>query len=233
MRLKCSCIVSFVYLATGIICAQLPLRPTSSQAGPGSRIRTLKSKDHDHSVRIIEQDDYVCDARVKQWTGWLDIGPKHLFFWFFESRSSPADDPLLLWLNGGPGESSLYGLFQENGPCLINQHGNGSVHNPSGWDANANLLYVDQPVTTGYSYVDHEYEDIPNNSTEAAVDMHAFLQIFTSEVFPNLRGRDLHVSGKQYAVCLSSRMFDMNVYADTLDSGSLSTCIRIAHCNGE
>lgn len=194
------CALFLIYVTSGVLCAQIPLRPPSEPSA-GNRNRTFRSKEHTYSVRLIEQDDDICDARVKQYTGWLDTGTKHLFFWFFESRNSPEDDPLLLWLNGGPGESSLLGLFQENGPCRINGHGNGTLHNEFGWNSHANLLYVDQPVSVGFSYVDHEYEDIPDNNIDAAVDMHVFLQIFTSEIFPALKNRDLHIAGKQYAVC--------------------------------
>jgi cathepsin A (carboxypeptidase C) len=154
----------------------------------------------DHQIRIRDQqDDSICDARSKQYTGWLDVGSKHLFFWFFESRSSPSEDPLLLWLTGGPGGSSMLGMLQELGPCLINEHGNGTVHNKYGWSKGANLLFVDQPAGVGFSYVD-EGEHVPANSFVAAEDLHHFLQMFTAVVFPDLEGRDFHISGESYGV---------------------------------
>lgn len=52
----------------------------------------------------------------KKISGYLDVGSdKHFFFWFFESRHKPKKDPVVLWLNGGPGCSSLTGLFMELG----------------------------------------------------------------------------------------------------------------------
>ena len=57
----------------------------------------------------------VCETTpgVNSYSGYIDLAPDaHTFFWFFEARSNPADAPLTLWLNGGPGSDSLIGLFQ-------------------------------------------------------------------------------------------------------------------------
>lgn len=78
-----------------------------------------------HSIRIKEQDDTLCDAGSKQYTGWLDFNGKHLFFCrystdntmtadangkgYFDSLNDPLTDPLTLWLTGGPGVSSMVG----------------------------------------------------------------------------------------------------------------------------
>lgn len=151
-----------------------------------------------HAIRIRRQDDRLCDARVDQYTGWLDVGAKHLFFWFFASASAtPDEDPLVLWQTGGPGGSSMLGMLEELGPCLINAHGNGTTHNPYGWNAAAHLLFVDQPAGVGFSYLDPG-EPVPATSPGAAVDLHVFLQIFTSQVFPALQGRAFHIAGESY-----------------------------------
>lgn len=66
---------------------------------------------------------------------------------------------MVLWLTGGPGCSSEVALFGENGPCSVTADGNGTVRNPSAWNQHANLLYVDQPAGTGFSYglgLDHD-----------------------------------------------------------------------------
>ncbi|KAA8646896.1 putative carboxypeptidase Y [Aspergillus tanneri] len=154
----------------------------------------------DYSVHIKRQNDSICAAGSPQYTGWLDIGHKHLFFWYFESQNDPANDPLTLWMTGGPGDSSMLGLFQEVGPCLVNEHGNGTYYNPWGWSRNSSLLFVDQPVDVGFSFVDEGHEnEIPRDSQEAAVDMHRFLQLFISDVFPHKLDAPVHLSGESYA----------------------------------
>ncbi|XP_038715546.1 serine carboxypeptidase-like 1 [Tripterygium wilfordii] len=94
-------------------------------------------------------------------TGYVGVGEAEdvqLFYYFVESDGNPKEDPLLLWLTGGPGCSALSGLVYEIGPINfeINVEYNGSlpslVLNPSSWTKVSNIIFVDSPVGTGFSY---------------------------------------------------------------------------------
>jgi cathepsin A (carboxypeptidase C) len=95
---------AFVLLAataTSAYASQVPFQVTPEVEA--FQIYQSQYSEH-HSIRIKQQqNDTLCNAHSKQYTGWLDVGSKHLFFWYFESQSKPSEDPLLLWLTGGPG----------------------------------------------------------------------------------------------------------------------------------
>ncbi|KAL1946614.1 hypothetical protein VTO73DRAFT_14718 [Trametes versicolor] len=151
-----------------------------------------------HRVRIKQTE--FCDPTVNVYTGYLDVddGAKHLFFYFFESRRDPANDDVMMWINGGPGCSSSMGLLMELGPCSIdtqNKSTNGTVWNPYSWNAEANIFFLDQPVGVGFSYAD--FGETVETTEDAAKNIHAFLTIFF-ETFSDFKGRPLHLSGESY-----------------------------------
>ncbi|KAJ3090220.1 hypothetical protein HK102_004381 [Quaeritorhiza haematococci] len=150
-----------------------------------------------HAIRVREEVK-LCDPDVKQMIGYLDVDEtKHFFFWFFESRSKPKSDPFILWLNGGPGCSSMTGLLMELGPCRVNPKGENTTYNPESWNSNANIVFLDQPVNAGFSYTDDDSKGV-STTVDAATDVYAFLQIFFS-TYKQYAKLDFHVTGESYA----------------------------------
>ncbi|KAF9557182.1 hypothetical protein CPC08DRAFT_57845 [Agrocybe pediades] len=147
-----------------------------------------------YNLRVTEPK--LCDPSVKQYSGYLDVADdKHLFFWFFESRTAPAEAPLILWLNGGPGCSSSTGLLFELGPCSIANEGHNTTHNPYSWNKNANIIFLDQPVNVGYSYADDG--TTVSTSPVAGKDVYAFLELFLNR-FPKYSKAPFHLAAESY-----------------------------------
>ncbi|KAF8824172.1 hypothetical protein HHX47_DHR9000060 [Lentinula edodes] len=161
-----------------------------------------------HSVRIKKSD--FCDSTVNAYTGYIDIEARHLFFYFFESRSDPDKDDVIFWTNGGPGCSSSLGLFMELGPCRVLDD-NGPKFHPESWNTNANVFFIDQPIGVGFSYA--EYGESVSTTEEAAKDVAAFVAIFF-ENFSKFKGRGFHMAGESYGgrylPLFASAVFDQN-----------------------
>jgi cathepsin A (carboxypeptidase C) len=117
----------------------------------------------------------------------------NLYIGFFESRNDPANDPVVLWLNGGPGCSSLTGLFLELGPSSVNKKIE-LVYNPYSWNSNASVIFLDQPVNVGYSYSGTSV----SNTVAAGKDVYALLTLFFKQ-FPEYATQDFHIAGESYA----------------------------------
>ncbi|KAJ7505935.1 alpha/beta-hydrolase [Mycena galericulata] len=124
-----------------------------------------------------------------------------LFFWAFEktngSLTGPANDtdPWIIWLNGGPGSSSMIGLMTENGPLHVT--GNYSiVRNNFSWNNLADTFWIDQPVGTGYATSDADGY-VPDED-QMGLDFVQFLSNIV-KIFPSLAKRPLHLTGESYA----------------------------------
>lgn len=128
---------------------------------------------------------------VRQSAGYVDVaeGKNSLFYWYFESRNNPKADPVVLWLNGGPGCSSLKGALWLNGPSTVTKD-NELKHNPYSWNNNSNIIFLDEPGGAGFSTVT---EDV-STTREAANQVYEFLDIFFT-IHPELQGKPLHVAG--------------------------------------
>ncbi|KAI0254935.1 carboxypeptidase S1 [Lactifluus subvellereus] len=117
-----------------------------------------------------------------------------MFFWFFEARNNPSTAPLALWLAGGPGCSSMIGLFLENGPCTFNNiSGLTPALNPYSWNNAANMLYIDQPIGTGFSFG----TDDATSTVTAAPFVWKFLQAFCTQ-FPAYKNRNFGLFTESY-----------------------------------
>lgn len=136
----------------------------------------------------------------RQLAGYLPVedgGGAYIYFWFIESRSAqPSNDPIVIWLNGGPGSSSFLGLFAENGPYKIEADLRLS-DNEFGWNQNAAYLMIDQPAGTGLSLVTDE-GTYAKTEDEASAQLYRGLQAFY-EWWPEYRERDLYLFGESFA----------------------------------
>merc|ERR1719335_1436109 len=142
----------------------------------------------------IQSPSGLCDSSVKQHSGYMTFGEKkkQYFFWMFESRNNPANDPTVMWLTGGPGCSSMTGLLFENGPCKVSADGESTTVNQYSWNAKANVMWVDQPPGTGFSKGswDHDEDGV-------AEDMYQFLQVLF-KAMPQYN-KKFFVTGESYA----------------------------------
>lgn len=142
------------------------------------------------------------NTSFKYYSGYLKLTETKFFhYMFFESnQTSNLTDPVVLWLNGGPGCSSLLGAFQENGPFLfnINKTGLQPEVNPYSWNNFSNVLYIESPAGVGFSNDTNATIASNSNDLQTAHDnLAAVLAWF--ERFPAYRNNEFYVTGESYA----------------------------------
>ncbi|KAL4868182.1 pheromone-processing carboxypeptidase kex1 [Aspergillus spectabilis] len=135
---------------------------------------------------------------LKMHAGHIEVDAEHnghLFFWHYQNRHIANRQRTIIWLNGGPGCSSMDGALMEVGPYRLKDNQT-LEYNEGSWDEFANLLFVDQPVGTGFSFANtnsylHELD-------EMATQFVTFLENWF-DLFPEYERDDIYFAGESYA----------------------------------
>ena len=142
------------------------------------------------------------DYAHRIYSGYLQISwPDKKFHYMYaerynslwRSQHDPANDPFILWLNGGPGCSSMLGFLYENGPFIFTQNTTNLTINPHSWNQYANVMYLESPASVGFSTYGSDY-DLQYNDTTTAEDNLKALQLFFLK-FPSLKRSDFYITG--------------------------------------
>lgn len=139
-------------------------------------------------------------ANVKSYAGYLTVNKKYnsnLFFWFFPAfKADPGKAPVLLWLQGGPGGTSMFGLFVEHGPYVVFKNLTVGFREYA-WTTRYSVLYIDNPVGTGFSFTDDD-RGYAQNQDDVGRDLYSALTQFF-QIFPEYQSNDFYATGESYA----------------------------------
>ncbi|RAL37720.1 unnamed protein product [Cuscuta campestris] len=156
-------------------------------------------------------------VEFSQFSGYVTVDEDHgraLFYWLTEATTDPDHKPLVLWLNGGPGCSSVaYGASEEIGPFRINKTGSSLYLNRFSWNKLANILFLESPAGVGFSYTNTSSDLTHSGDNRTAHDALNFLIRWMSR-FPQYQHREFYIAGESYAghyvPQLANKIFDYN-----------------------
>ncbi|XP_041995846.1 serine carboxypeptidase-like 40 isoform X1 [Salvia splendens] len=141
-------------------------------------------------------------VRFKQYGGYVTVNQtagRAFYYYLAEAQISANSSPLLLWLNGGPGCSSLgYGAMQELGPFRVHSDGKTLYINPFSWNQGANVVFLESPAGVGFSYSNTSSDVKNNGDRRTAIDNYNFLVNWFNR-FPEYKDRDFYIAGESYA----------------------------------
>ncbi|XP_067008046.2 venom serine carboxypeptidase-like [Anabrus simplex] len=177
--------------------------PARAQCKPGDRLILTQYMERDMLDEGRERarvEGYPFCDDIPSYAGYFIVNKEfnsNLFFWFFPAEENYRIKPVILWLQGGPGTSSLLGLFTEIGPFTLAEDNITLVPNPHSWHRNHSLIFIDNPVGTGFSFTDYD-AGYATNMTQVGDELYkALVQFF--EVFPELRRLPFFIAGESFA----------------------------------
>ncbi|XP_039432452.1 retinoid-inducible serine carboxypeptidase-like [Culex pipiens pallens] len=157
----------------------------------------------------------------KQDWGFVDVRPgAHMFYWLYYTTADVVDyteRPLVIWLQGGPGASSMYGNFEELGPLTLEQEERNHT-----WVKHYNVLFIDNPVGTGFSYVD-DFSLLTKSNAEIADNLLAFMKEFYKRN-PEFTDTPLHIYAESYGGKMAPEF--AYVLAKAIDLGEIDANLQ-------
>ena len=133
------------------------------------------------------------------YSGYLTVtATKSIHYVFVGSQNNIATDPLVLWLNGGPGCSSMDGLFYENGPFVFQEQTNNLLYNNYTWNTNVSMVYFESPAGVGFSTIGDIPSNLNQNDPQTAYDNLVALVYLYNEKFPELKNNPFYIAGESY-----------------------------------
>jgi len=181
-------------------------RTTPMYAEPGSDVgKPLLLSD------ILKEEGGAAKARslssvklpsvsLESYSGFLrtdgDQGGKEMYFWYFPPQeANTSEAPLLIWLQGGPGGSSMFGLFAEMGPIRLDASLQPHL-NEYTWNKKYGMLFIDNPVGAGFSFTSEQSGYCTNSKDCVAKNLVSLLDQFYM-IFPETR-TELYITGESY-----------------------------------
>ncbi|KAF7635837.1 Carboxypeptidase [Meloidogyne graminicola] len=192
-----------------------------------------KNGENDEIKQKLPGQDF--EINFKHYSGFLQVSKTKYFHYILtKSQNNPEKDPLILWLNGGPGCSSLLGLFSELGPYLISENGSKLLENPYSWNKNASILFIESPSGVGYSYSTDN--NITTNDDETAKYNYEALKQFFNK-FTYFKEHPFYISGESYGgiylpmlanlIINEQNKFKINFKGMLIGNGALSDQLNI------
>ncbi|KAI1702089.1 serine carboxypeptidase domain-containing protein [Ditylenchus destructor] len=147
---------------------------------------------------ILRLPGWESELSSKQFSGFLSATKINLLhYWFVESQSQPASDPLVFWFNGGPGCSSMLGFLKEMGPYRASNDGQALIENHDAWNKFSNVIYIESPVYVWYSYAS-DGETVHMNDDTTADENYAAMKSFFLK-HPKFRNHSVYIIGESYS----------------------------------
>ncbi|KAK8300990.1 hypothetical protein V6Z11_D05G428400 [Gossypium hirsutum] len=141
------------------------------------------------------------NVNFRQFGGYIDVDEnvvgRSLFYYFVEAEKDPLTQPLTVWLTGGPGCSSVGDAFGSVGPFIVTKDAHGLQTNFISWNKVSNLLFIDSPIGSGWSY-SNTSSDYSNGDDSTNKILLTFMQKWY-EKYPVFKSKDLYLAGSSFA----------------------------------